>query len=247
MIECSRGVALPLLAVAAAGCGLSGVRRSQDWSAVSDARLDLACHVDGYGSGVLVSCDEGGARVLTCAHLVEDDSTVSVYFRDRGAGAWVSYEASVVRRTHPHREDLALLEIRTPAFHLTPRVTPIAEPPPEGSEFTASVVNIAFGAEKRPLVLDLPALSHVSAVTTVNPDSEGRTSWRIAKTLVHGGVREANSGSPVFVGDALLGLAESAPGFAARPGGSLLVGVTVTAPASVREVLAEAGRDAAAK
>ncbi len=47
---------LPLLIITliVAGCGLSGIRSSQDWSEVKEDRLYLACHVGNYGSGVFL-------------------------------------------------------------------------------------------------------------------------------------------------------------------------------------------------
>lgn len=228
--------ALLVTAAALSACGLSGVRRSQDWSSAGDdPRLTLACHVGNYGSGVLLSCDEAGARVLTCAHLVDAGESVTVHFHDPATGNWVAYDGEVVRRTHPHREDLAEIRLATLSFHLPRQTTPLAAAMPAGEECEAALVNIAFGAEERPFLLTVPAVSHVASIDSVIPDADGSTSWQIPKVLVHGGVTQANSGSPVFRGAELVGLVESAPAFASKQDGTLRIGVQATAPQSVLE------------
>ena len=235
----SRLIATALAALTLASCGLSGVRRQQDWSGVTDPRLYLACQVGNYGSGVLISVDENGATVLTVAHLVEAGDSVDVNFRDAASDTWVEYEGEVTVTTHPHKEDLALIRITAAEFHLPPQTTPIAAVMAPPDTFTVSLANIAFGAEERPFMLDAEALVHVSSTKSYQPDEHGETTWQLTKILLHGGIAGANSGSPVFRGDELVGLVESAPWLVTAPDGSLLAGVLVGAPDATRAVLDE--------
>ncbi len=228
---------LPLLALVLAACGLSSVRRAQDWSQVTDPRFRLVCHVGNWGSGVLVDCDATGANVLTCAHLVEEGETVTLSFQNAARAGWVAYDGRVVRRSHPHKQDLALVRVDTKAFHLAPTTLAVADGFAPGAEGVVQVFNIAFGAEKEPFLLDLPAVGSVNSVTSNIPDASGATRWQIDQVVVHGGITQANSGSPVFDGDRLVGLVESAPAGARTPKGGMVLGVAVTAPSVVRAFL----------
>jgi hypothetical protein len=111
---------------------------------------------------------------------------------------------------------------------------------------------LSFGAEARPWCIDAPMFANSTNVTTVRPDASGQTRWTIVKGLLHGGILEANSGSPVFDGERLVGLVESSPGVGAyRPledathGGpdastsapQLIQGVVTSVPQTIRAFL----------
>lgn len=229
-------LAILLIIACNGGCGLTTVRGSQDWIGVDDARLYRACHVGNYGSGVILRSDETGSLVLTCAHLVDDERRVKVHYRIRNADRWGAHTFRVLHRSHPHKEDLAILFSPQPLPQVSlPPLTIAADVPA-----SADLLSVAFGAENRPFALTVPSALYQSSVTTVIPDQAGETAWTIPKVLLHGGVFQANSGSPVMVGDELLGLVESSPGLAVIEG-EVKQGVVVSSPANILEVIREAG------
>jgi hypothetical protein len=156
-----------LLVATTSACGLASSRRSQDWRGIDDQRLLCTCHVGDYGCGVLLDYDGDQLRVLTCAHLVAQGEHVALWFFDEAAGRYVSYDGTVTARTHPHREDLALVVAPAARFHLPPQVVPIAAPLADGASCAVALANIAFGAEPRPFVLDAPALAHVANIRSL--------------------------------------------------------------------------------
>ncbi len=243
-----RGIVAGAIAcVAICGCGTSGFRGGQDWSGVEDSRLLRTVHVTEYGSGILLAVDgaKGCFYVLTCAHLVEEGRPVDLWAVDPEARRYVQFRGEVVGRSHPHREDLALVRARLggeslPAYSRFA----LADPVDPNNQRRVSLMNTAFGAEDRPFVLDLPLLGFRRNVSTAVPDEQGGSAWTQTKGLLYGGITEANSGSPVFAGNKLLGLVESSPGFADAPGSAdVISGVVVSTPQEIETFLRECGHD----
>ena len=230
-----RAIPLLIIALLVTGCGLSRIRSSQDWTDVKDDRLYLACHVGNYGSGVFLRYDCRDALVLTCSHLTKSGSDVSIYYYSRRDGAYKKCNGMVVAASHPHKEDLALVQCKDIDLERDPFVVPlVAEESFTRGELT--VMNIAFGAEDRPFALDCPAFKYKQDVETVIEDKDGSSKCSLLKVLLHGGISQANSGSPVFRGNELVGLVESAPGLAIKDS-KLIQGVV--AIAAVEERLLE--------
>jgi hypothetical protein len=120
----------------------------------------------------------------------------------------------------------------------------LADPVDPNDLRRVSLMNTAFGAEDRPFVLDLPLRGFRRNVSTAVPDERGDSTWTQTKGLLHGGIVEANSGSPVFAGEKLVGLVESSPGFArALEGSDVISGVVVSTPQEIEAFLRECGYD----
>jgi hypothetical protein len=237
---------LVLGALFCCGCGTSNFRNSQDWSGVTDARLLRTCHVGHYGSGLWLAHGPSGSYVLTVSHVVGDDDTMSVHLRNPKTDEYESYTGDVIERSHQHKEDLALLKLRKAPEWAQPFTTPV------GRDMKAfemlketELMNIAFGAEKRPIVVTLPSTINDVSVRSVLADENGNTDWIVPKLLMYGGINEANSGSPAFAGQALVGLVESAPMFViVREQGKAdngYMGIQLTAPNAIREFLKKSG------
>ncbi len=235
-------VALVLLGTLS-GCGAGAFRDRQDWSGVEDARLYRACHVTNFGSGVVLGCAGGDAYVLTCAHLVAEGASVGVYVPRPDGSGYQRFSGRVLVRSHPHKEDLALLQLdgKPEGIPADAKIS-LAQPLLDGEQTDVTVLSVSFGAEDRPAAADAKYLAHVATVSSIVPDKQGRTKWQLSKGLVHGGVRQANSGSPVFAGDALVGLCESSPAFANAPGGKqVLTGVMASRPGEILGFLGRHG------
>lgn len=218
------------------GCGLRSIRRSQDWGGVTDDRVYRTCHVGNYGSGVIWRSDENGAIVLTCAHLVKDGARVTVRYRSPQIDRWLSCAMQVAYRSHPQKEDLAVLISPHPLPHVHWPPLGISNRVPGSSE----IVSIAFGAERRPLIHTFASSALEASVSTVIPDEDGNTKWIVPKALLYGGILQANSGSPVWDGENLVGLVESSPAVAVIDG-QLQQGVMVSSPANIDAALRAVG------
>lgn len=233
-------VAFPLLLLSLLffllpSCGLTSLRSSQDWSNVTDQRFFKTCHVGNYGSGVLIAYQNKKAHILTCTHLVSNDEWKTIHLFNPKSQSYQSYRGRVILKTHPHKEDLAIIECENLDLDMAPfkiqLATSLSQP-----DQNLTLLNTAFGAEEKPFSLNLPAFEYDHKVSTVIPDKDGQKEWTLKKVLLHGGVQQANSGSPVFKGNDLVGLVESSPGFAVR-NNVLVHGIVVSSPNSVRKVL----------
>lgn len=228
------------------GCGTARFRSSQDWSNVTDARLMKTCHVGNYGSGVVLSCDERGCYVLTCAHLVHPKKPMDVYVFSPQQG-YKRYETEVVAHGDKQASDLALLRLLDP-----PSVSPwryftlqLASDLGKGEHRSATIMNIGLGAEKRPWIFTARVFEYVSNTTGLietTPDGKRR---QVVRGCMHGGITSANSGSPIFDGQDLLGLASASPemGPEKDADGTLVLykGIEVSTPSTIRAFLTTAG------
>lgn len=234
---------LSLVLACLVGCGNMSIRRSQDWSEVQHPRFFRACQVGNWGSGVILEHTTSRMLVLTCAHLVEEGQSVAVYFVDPEQRAYSKVSGRVIHRSHPHKEDLALIEVThcpAPSREIRTHIAPQFS---EGEERTVDIVNVAMGAQERPFAFQGPLFRHVGRVSTVIPDEKGQTEWTIAKGLMHGGILQANSGSPIFDHERLVGLTETSPGLAARDG-ELHQGIITSLPETLRRFLKRCGHEA---
>ena len=228
-----------LLVLLLTGCANMSVRRNQDWSQVNDPRLLKTVQVGNWGSGVIIEHLRERVLVLTCAHLVEDGEEVAVYAVNPDNRCYEKHLAHVVYRGHPHNDDLALLVIRERQKPSRSYVTELAEDFQEGEERPAAVMNVSRGAERSPFAWEGQVFQCTMDVSSVIPDRNGRTQWRVPGGVLHGGITEANSGSPVFEGDRLVGLCESSPGIGNK-GNVYYTGVKTSLPQTVRCFLGEA-------
>jgi hypothetical protein len=233
-----------------AGCGGATFRDHQDWTQITDARLFRTCQVTEWGSGVWLAHTEGVSYVLTCAHVLEGARWVKVHIVNPKSGSYESFDAEALYVGHPHKEDLALLRLcKAPAF-AEPFKTRLAFPTGEGEASRATVMNISFGAEDKPFALEFPMVPVTQKISSYLPDSAGTTEWTLTKGLMHGGITQANSGSPVFTGTALYGLVESSPFIAlidhkssasTQPQSTLVIGVCTSIPDNVESFLRQVG------
>ena len=167
---------------------------------------------------------------------------MSIYYFSKRDGSYKNSRGKVVAASHPHKEDLALVQCEDIDLKRDPFVVPVVAE----ESFTkgeSTVMNIAFGAEDRPFSLDCPAFKYKQDVETVIEDKDGSSKCSLLKVLLHGGISQANSGSPVFRGNELVGLVESAPGLAIKDS-NLIQGVVVSSPESVSRFLADSGHAA---
>lgn len=195
---------LMLLAVLPlAGCGLASARRAQDWSEVTDERLFRCCHVGNHGSGVLLLQDRDDLWILTNAHLVSRVAKVHVV--DPTTREWRETTAWVAAAGDPVREDFALLRAEPLPF-LQPFVTRLATPIENGA--TRDVELLPVSVRETPRAYALPAVGRRAGFANPEPP---HTPLERDMLCVHGGVQQANSGTPVFDGDRLVGLNELHP------------------------------------
>ena len=200
-----RFVPLPLLLSSALllyGCGLASARRSQDWHDVTDARLLRCCHVDNHGSGVLLAQDHRDLWILTNAELVSRVARVHVV--DPATRRWTETTAWVAASGDGRVSELALLRAEPLPF-LPPFATQLASPVADGSSREIDLLPVSVSDVPR--AYRLPAVGRRSAGTAVDATMPAVERERLC---VHGGLRQANSGTPIFDGDRLVGL--TAPG-----------------------------------
>ena len=226
-------------AILLAGCANMSVRRSQDWSQVDDPRLFKTVQVGNWGSGVIVEHSRDRMLVLTCAHLVEDGESVDVFRVNSDTRRYEKRKARVMYRGHPHKDDLALLTVHDPPPPRLPFVLALAGDFEEGEERAAAIMNVSCGADKRPFAWEGRIFQCTVDVSSVIPDRNGRTRWQLPTGILHGGVTQANSGSPVFEGERLVGLNESSPGIGNK-GNTYYTGVQTSLPQTVRSFMVEA-------
>ncbi len=200
------GLLLIALPVAATGCGLASARRNQDWSQVRDERLFRCCHVGNSGSGVLLLQDEQDLWILTNAHLVSRCATIHVV--DHKTRQWREFTGWVVASDATHA-DLALLRA-DPLPDREPFVTRLAPPLADSERRGVELLPVSTATTPRPL--HLPAVGRRAVVTASEASVGGGERDMMC---VFGGVKQANSGTPVFDGDRLMGLNELSP-FAAQ-------------------------------
>ena len=180
----------PSLLLALAACGLAAARQSQDWSKVTDPRLFRCCHIGNDGTGVLLAQDRDALWILTNASLVSRVAKVHVV--DPASRDWRETTAWVVARSEENGTDLALL--RAAPMPFPPFVTRLANPITDGTSRDVDLLPVS--------VSDTPRAYRLPAVGRME------TSTATEAVCVHGGVRQANSGTPVFDGDRLVGLAQ---------------------------------------
>jgi len=192
-----------LLLLPFAACGLAKARIAQDWSTVTDPRLFRCCHVGNHGSGVLLAQDTENLWILTNAHLV--DRVAKVHVVDPTTRRWHETTAWVAARGMPQREDFALLRSEPLPF-LQPFVTKLAAPLENGAARTVDLLPVSV--RDTPRAYALPAVGR--RTTFSNPDPP-HAPFEREMICVHGGVQQANSGTPVFDGDRLVGLNELHP------------------------------------
>jgi len=232
-----------LVLLVTSGCGSAAFRDSQDWSAATDPRLFHTCQVTDWGSGVWLAQGDEGAYVLTCAHVLEGATKVDVFIVNPETRRYERFRAEVVLVSHIHKEDLALLRLdRNPPF-AAPFKTRLASPLSRTEPRKVQLMNVSFGAEQQPFVLTFPLLAVKATVSSYLPDDEGKTEWALDKGLLHGGIREANSGSPVFEGEGLVGLVEMSPFFGSSEANphELISGISISLPETVSEFLLKGG------
>lgn len=194
-------LALPCLLPS--GCGLAKARRAQDWTEVTDARLFRCCHVGNHGSGVLLMQDRDDLWILTNAHLVSRVAKVHVV--DPATRTWRETTAWVKALGDPVREDFALLRAEPLPF-LQPFTTKLAAPVESGAERTVDLMPISV--TETPRVYALPAVGRRTGFANPVPP---HAPIERDMLCVHGGVQQANSGTPVFDGERLVGLNELHP------------------------------------
>lgn len=194
---------LLLAFVAASGCGLASARLSQDWSAVKDPRFFRCCHVGNHGSGVLLAQDEKALWILTNAHVVSRVAKVHVV--DPATRRWQETTAWVVAAGDPEREDFALLRAEPLPF-LPPFATRLAAPIENGTVRNVDLLPVSV--EDTPRAYPLPAVGRRTTFANPNPP---HAPFERDMVCVHGGVQQANSGTPIFDGDRLVGLNELHP------------------------------------
>lgn len=197
------GLLVMALAATGSGCGLASARRSQDWSQVQDERLFRCCHIGNYGSGVLLLQDETDLWILANSHIVSRCATVHVV--DRKTREWREFTAWVAAAGDDASEDFALLRA-APLPDREPFVTHLATP--LGDRELRTVQLLPVSTATTPKALSLPAVGRRTPVAA----SEASAATRERDMMcVFGGVRQANSGTPVFDGDRLMGLNEVHP------------------------------------
>lgn len=192
---------LLLAFVAATGCGLASARLSQDWSVVKDVRFFRCCHVGNQGSGVLLAQDDKALWILTNAHVVSRVAKVHVV--DPATRRWQETTAWVVEAGDPEREDFALLRAEPLPF-LPPFATRLAAPIEDGAARNVDLLPVSV--KDTPRAYALPAVGRRTSVA--NPP---HAPFERDMVCVHGGVQQANSGTPIFDGDRLVGLNERQP------------------------------------
>lgn len=237
---------LALSSLALSGCGLASARSAQDWTAVTDPRLFRCCHVGNHGSGVLLLQDDKDLWILTNAHLVSRVAKVHVV--DPGTRRWRETTAWVVASGHPFSEDFALLRAEPLPF-LQPFVTRLASPLENGA--TRDVDLMPVSVRDTPRAYALPA---VGRRTTFSNPVPARPPIERDMMCVHGGVQQANSGTPIFEGDRLVGLNELHPFDATfektaadgQVGKQRVVGIGASTPQAIEAFLRAHGHGALA-
>lgn len=177
--------------------------------------------------------------VLTCAHLVKGNQSISVYVVDPDTRHYRRLSARVSKRTHPHKEDLALLTVENSPAVRTPLHVGLADDFAEGEERKVAIMSVSIGAKERPSSWEGRIFQYTMSVSSFMPDESDGATWKLPKGTLHGGIVEANSGSPVFQGERLVGLAESSPGIGIK-GSEILTGVQTSLPQTIRSFLVEA-------
>ena len=158
---------------------------------MTDERLFRCCHIGNDGSGVLLLQDRDALWILTNASVVSRVAKVHVV--DPSTRSWRETTAWVAASGDPATADLALLRAEPLPF-AGPFTTKLASPIGDGT--TRDVDLLPVSVSHTPRAYRLPAVGRVDRTTA-------------AETVcVHGGVRQANSGTPIFDGDRLVGLAE---------------------------------------
>jgi S1-C subfamily serine protease len=139
---------------------------------------------DGTGSGFVV-----GRRgyVLTCAHVVSDDSTVSISYQSEGNGTQKTTKTKAKLIRVDRERDLALLKIG-PVGPMTPVIL-AGEGPPESGEAVTVIGNPGLGDE---------ILTHTVTTGVISSPERVIEGQKFIQTSA--AVNAGNSGGPVFDG-----------------------------------------------
>jgi S1-C subfamily serine protease len=148
---------------------------------------------DGFGSGVVIESGSWGSRILTDAHVVDDERDLRATVGDVGPAV----PARVVARTAEDASDLALVEISTPNLPVTRLADPGTIEPGRPIGLLGYPIPDAFSDEKLRRTVSL----YDGRVASVRNGT-----LEIDLPIVPG-----ESGGPVFDAQtgAVLGLAES--------------------------------------
>lgn len=157
---------------------------------MTDPRLFRCCHVGNDGTGVLLAQDRDDLWILTTASVVSRVAKVHVV--DPTTRTWRDTTAWVVASSGGEGADLALL--RADPLPFAPFVTKLASPVLDGTSRDVDLLPVSIS--DTPRAYRLPAVGRVDGPTATEA------------ICVHGGVRQANSGTPIFDGDRLVGIAE---------------------------------------
>ncbi len=232
-----------LLATLVSSCAGHGhVRATQAWSEVDDPRLFRVCHVTNYGSGYCLQRTAERILILANAHVVGDADVVDIYLPNRTTRSYDHFEAEVLATAHPTKIDLALLVVRNPPpgdhYELQ-----LASPFDEG-ELREAAELLDITSPDRPASFSGPIVEQ-TVLWAGSPDDFGSTTYDVSVACLHGGILQANSGSPVFEGNQLIGINHYSPvqSFVRRVDASgariedTVYGIGVTTPSRIRAFL----------
>lgn len=232
-----------LLVLAVGGCqSHASVRGQQDWTGDVDPRFYRVCHVTNYGSGVCIARAEDYLLILANAHVVGDSKSVTVYLPSSRTLEYQKFKADVIASAHPTKIDLALLIVHDPPPGPSYKLN--LAPDFEDGEYRESVELLDITTPDSPLIYEGPIVEH-TILWAGAPDDFGSQSYDVSVGCLHGGILQANSGSPIFEGDRLVGIHHyslfEAPVRRELPdGGSqtdTVRGLGVTTPARIRAFL----------
>jgi hypothetical protein len=235
-----RKTLLLLACVGFAGCGNLSTRLRQKWEGVEDPRLLKTCLVTNWGAGLWLAHTDDGSYVLTSANVTQRFETATVSLVGPGSRHFEEIEADVVARSHREKVALVLLRLQERPSFAKPFTTRLAKPFKPGEE---RKLELMVATVDRPFVDTLPVFEYrmrVGAKTDEYEDedddrdeAEG-TWWTVSRGCMHGGSIKVSPGSPVFEGEALVGLVEASPGMAKRKADDgteeLLIGATIGLP-----------------
>jgi hypothetical protein len=202
--------------------------------------------VTDYGSGVCIARDEKGLYVLANQHVVGDRTMVQVHLLTGDPLRWRAFDARVLKGSHPTKYDLALLLVERPepGENFTLKLAPDLNPNDRREGIDLMVVTDA----DRPFVWSSPLIER-SVLWAGSPDEDGATTYAVSMACLFGGAISANSGSPAFEGQSLLGLHEVSPfeAYVTDPvkGGppERVLGLGISTPARIRAFLSLVGYD----
>lgn len=205
----------PTLLIMTSGC--FGVRTASDWTGVTDERLPRVCKVTPWGSGVIISAAGTDVYILTCSHVIQRNTSVSVWVINKDR-RWLKLKADVVASTDPAKEDLALLKAALPmGSNIAFGPLAFADAFSEGEERESELLAVAGIPSRKPVIFKAKVFQYTVNKKAQEGAIKVELSWgnnkapEMPKGCFHGGINQANSGTPIFEDTKLVGLVESSP------------------------------------